>query len=326
MKWFWAALGLTACTAVAPAPPSADLPPAVLPPPAAEPALALRFAWPAQGSVRVRETVSRKGHTAEVAYELAWAPHPEGGFVLEQRDRRWTAIDGVALTEEPTPAQLAAAGLSESVHPRLWIGADGRLQELLDLAAIAEPVVRQAQANPALSDAERQEIATAMQSPAALEMLGAATRQKWQCWVGAWIGAEIAPGATAIREEQLPILQIGSAQARVTMRAQAPEPIEGAVLIRLSLDTVFDPESLAAAARAVPARALTAQAQALQQEMVANLGRIERQEHVELLTDPATLMPRQALRRTAMEVFDKKGASLGAQTEEFLYVFEWPAD
>lgn len=333
MKLIWAVIGVTACTAVPPSDPSVPAPltspveetaPAPVTPSASVAPIALRFAWPREGSVQVKETVRRKGHTAEFAYELAWTPDEQGGFVIEHRDHRCTSLDGVAIDAATASMMLAASGFEDIGYPRLRISAEGELVELLDMDLFIQPLISKALEAPGIPEEERQEIATVMQSDGARSLFEAPSRQQWHAWAGAWRGGEVTPGSPAIHEEESPSAFGTTLKSTIKITADAPVTIEGRRQIRLHLETVFDPTSLTQAALSMPALAMTARAQALQKAEAERVGRMERRDQLEVLTDPDTLMPLRVLRRSERAVYDKAGASMEAVKEQYLYEFIWP--
>jgi hypothetical protein len=326
----WAVIGVTACTAVPPTQPSAPAPLApagyepVAAPAAPDPVIALRFAWPREGSVQVKETVRRKGHTAEFSYELAWSPDEQGGFVMEHRDHRCTGLDGVAIDAATASMMLAASGFEGIGNPRMRISAAGELVELLDMDQFLEPLIGKAIEAPGIPEEERQEIATVMRSEGARSLFEAPSRQQWHAWAGAWCGEVVNPAAPATREEESPSAFGTTLKSTVRIEADPPATVDGRRQIRLRRATVFDPASLTEAALSMPALAMTARAQALHKDEAQRVGRMERQDDLEVLTDPDTLIPLRVLRRSLRTVFDKSGASMETVKEQYLYEFEWP--
>jgi len=252
-------------------------------------ALSLTFAWPASGSVRVRETVRKAGQDAELSYRLTWgAEAGQEGFVLRHEELRFESLGGTPLSEDASQGLLQAGQWSEAMLPGLRIGADGSLRELLSAG------------RPSAEESAR------------LEALASNAGRTWACWVGCWQGARVLPGAEA-RDARSALLGPGAEiPAELLFRAGEIESSTGRPRIRLTLEVHFDPE------------ALTALTPPLQEDW--RIGRAVRVDHYEVLTDPATLMPQKALRRSEVEIFDEAGVSRGSRKEQHLYVFEWPAN
>ena len=320
-------LGATACTAVAPAPPPVrELTPAqddsVEKPVGA---ISLRFAWPTEGSVQVLETVRKRGHTVEFSYTLALSPDGQQGFVIERRDYRCTSFDGGTMDAAVEDA-FSAAGIGDAGTPRMRISAEGELNELLDMESrVIEPLLARALEAPGIPEEEKREIAESMRSPGARGLFEAPFLQLWAVWVGGWRIGEVVPGVPVARAQEAQAGSASPVKTRVTIEAKEPTIVDGRAQIRIVMDTIFDPESLTAAAFSLASPAMTARAQAQQREAAEKIGRLERVDHLEALTDPATLMPIKVLRRTEMTTYDKSGASIGTQKDQYLYVFTWPA-
>ncbi len=302
LAWAAALLGAAACQqraepAASPAPPpairAADL--------AAAGAVPLRFAWPAQGAVQVRETVRKKGHTAVFEYELRWRPRAAGGCDAAFGALRCTSMDGAALTAEAAARFLQSAGLGESGLPSLRVDADGQLAALLDLEAWVESALTAMLRGSSADAAERARLLATMRSPEALALVQERAAQTWNCWVGAWVGAAVDVGAT--REARLAAPVGGAPNVPVNVRFSAAADEQDASLLRLTLDGEFDAAALGAA--------------------LGQNGRIEREDRFEVLTDPASLMPRKALRRFEVRVYDAAGTLQGTQKEQHLYAFAW---
>lgn len=250
--------------------------------------LALVFAWPASGSVRVRETVRKAGRDAVISYQLNWSAEPDrDGIVLRRQGLRFESLGGMPLSETASDGLLQAGSWDEARLPDLRIGADGALLELLRAGGPATEISGGAEA------------------------LASSAGRMWATWVGCWQGARVLPGSEET-DSRLALLG-GGVEIPAQLRFSAGELVEegGVTLIRLALDVSFDPEALTD----------------LTPKMKDGwrIGRAVRTDHYEVLTDPATLMPRKALRRTEVALFDEAGAERGSRKEQHLYEFEWPA-
>ena len=105
-------------------------------------ALTLRFGWPHEGQVQVRESSLKKGATAEIAYTLRWSPDEQGeSFVIAYEDYRFLSINGQAASTPAVKAIVERIAPLMKAIPRMRISSAGQLAEFLGLDEVFEAVL-----------------------------------------------------------------------------------------------------------------------------------------------------------------------------------------
>jgi hypothetical protein len=274
--------------------------------PAAD-ALTLRFDWPHEGHVQVRESSLKNGATAEIAYTLRWRPDESGeSFVISYEDYRFLSINGQAAS---TPAMKAIveriAPLMKAI-PRMRISSAGQLVEFLGLDEVFEAVLDELP-----EDQRNAELEQTMRSPAARQLAAAAATERWNVWVAGLIGME-----TFVDDEWEADIETASNLPGQTLlavqgfRCHERFADAGADCVRLEMGTTFDPDSLKANTLAVAA--------SLGQPVPpAESLRLTRVDRVEGVWEIETLRPHRVSTSTLV-------TSAGEERrEEHTYEFDW---
>jgi hypothetical protein len=166
--------------------------------------IGLVFGWPLPGNALVRESVARGGFAFTVRYRLRSEADGDGrvvrseGLELVEIDGRPAASGDEGRALDPLLESIGAA------MPAIRVGADGRYLGVLDYEAWTERAVAAVETQ--LRGETREEVLRALR--ARIELLRAKTMrpalergagERWEAWVGSWIGLAGAPGASVTR-------------------------------------------------------------------------------------------------------------------------------
>jgi hypothetical protein len=264
------------------------------------PGVPLRFGWPAGLHARVGVEVRDGSVTGPLAgaasYELSTTPTGEG-LRVEFHDVR--VLQPFALGELPAPVveQLAL------LRPALRIDREGHLLGLLDAPA------RIAQALQALAaDPEHVELLRKRATPEALE---AEAAQAWHDLVEFWAGERLEVGRSYWLRNVAPLPVLGGVEVElVTTYKLQPgvpcdeyDPAHACVLLTIHIEP--DAASLSATVRRLNQAAYNA-AGGKNLQLVPHIEAVEASTHLELITEPGTLLPRRLtrVRRSLRQVND----------------------
>ncbi|MEW6073638.1 MAG: hypothetical protein AB1726_13730 [Planctomycetota bacterium] len=179
--------------------------PAALAPEEGADPIRLAFAWPAAGSVAVREERELLGKVTAFSYRLSWTSEEgTGNRIVAISDVAVTSYMGLsALGAKAHPSALAQAPLLAAV-PVARIDGEGKYLGPTGVAETLEDV-RRALGAVKSEDPERQlateqavrRVLMGLNQERFVPDLEAAEREKWNVWLGCWLGFAVAEGETA---------------------------------------------------------------------------------------------------------------------------------
>jgi len=274
-------------------------------------ALTLRFGWPHEGQVEVREASLKQAATAEIAYTLRWRPdEADESFVIAYENYRFLSINGQAASTPAVEAVVARIAPLMKAIPRMRISFAGQLVEFLGLDDVFEAVLDELP-----EDQRNSELEETMRSPAARQLAATAATERWNVWVAGLIGMKTFVGD----EWEADIETASNLPGQTLLAVQSFRCLErfadaGADCVRLEMVTRFDPESLKANTLAVAASL----GNAFPPEAAESL-HLTRMDRVEGVWEIETLRPHRVSTSTLV-------TSAGEERrEEHTYEFDWGA-
>jgi hypothetical protein len=264
------------------------------------PGTLLRFAWPASLHVRVGVEVRDGSPTGPVvgaaSYELSTVPTAEG-LRVDFHDVR--VVQPFAIGELPAPVVERLALL----RPSLLIDRQGALLGLVDVEARIAQAIKALAAEPAFAEQLRRRA-----TPTAL---GSEAAQAWHDLVEFWAGERLDPGRSYWIRNLAPLALLDGEEVEVVtsyrLDAKQPcdeyDPVHTCVLLTIHIEP--DPRSVAAVMQRLN-QAARAAAGGVNLQLVPRIEAAQASTHLELLTEPGTLLPRQLtrVRRTLKQVND----------------------
>lgn len=207
-----------------------------LPARSGEPADALRFAWPSQGTALVELTDERSVGGSLRSSEIAMRLHvrPDGRsdrLVLEFSDARVVSGDRVPVVRaDPASLGVAVARVMARATPTMVVSRDGEFLEVRDLERTTLEVV---------------EAAGFPGVPMGLDLFGVllsdVAAQDWSAWVGTWRGPRLAAGEWTRTDEDR---ELGGIRTRVTLTRRGLESAASSGRTRLEAVAVYPSESV----------------------------------------------------------------------------------
>jgi hypothetical protein len=266
------------------------------------PGVLLRFAWPASLHARVGVEVRDGSPTAPlvgaVSYELSTVPTAEG-LRVDFHDLR--VLQPFAMGELPAPVveQLAL------LRPSLRVDRDGAFLGVVDAEARIAQALKALTAEPTFVELLRQR--------ATPSSLTADASMAWHDLVEFWAGERLEPGRNYWIRNLAPLPVLGGEEVELVTSYQIKpgqpcdeyDPTNACVLLTIHVEP--DPGSLAALVQRLN-QAARAAAGGKNLQLVPRIENVEASTHLELLTEPGTLLPRQLTRvRRALKQVDDAG-------------------
>ncbi len=281
---------------------------------------ALRFAWPGQDAVPVRETCTKGGQEVEMTYRLRLEPEAgSGGFVVSYEGFEFTSLGGRPAAEPELQLLLPRIAPLFQARPSHRVSADGRFAGVVDLDRTIESLLETYSGLDDLDqvpEAQLDLIRKAFARPEVASTLIDPVETSWNVWVGDWIGVRIAPGRTSEVEVERPLPILGP-EATIILRVEVAclERLthRGRDCIRLRSRREPDPERLAETAKAYA----LASGREIPADALRGLVPVTRAEGI---YEVETLRPHEARSETT-----GRASPLGGRDgERAEYVFDWP--
>lgn len=282
-----------------------------------------KFAWPLPSKVVVTETALKKGKTAKMRYNIILEKSKtDDDLVLRFENYEFLNLNGIDLTvpenrQRLGPALKQATALA-SLIPSLRIDKDGHAVDFVGMEQIVDHVVNLLPAdNPQLRESMR----TALKSPEMMQQVKEKTKDFWRIWVETWSNCQVGPGREQTLQVEIPVL--GSSVVtplRISNEGPAPD-VPGSV--KLTAQSVFEGSGAKKALGAMMSK-LTAElpvqpgTKPMSPAMIKDFKRTQK---FAVVTNPATLQPRQAMSEiiTDLTIDDQKKT----QIEKHDYQFDW---
>lgn len=275
----------------------------------------LRFAWPVPSHVRVTERIERKGQEAVLRYQASLVPG--AGDRLELR------LSGIEFVRSPlaaaAPAASAVESLVDTLQPTLVISREGLLEDVVGFERAIDAGL--ALARNTLKDPEAaKRVESFFRSPPVTAAMKSKSGEYWELWVGVWAGAELRPGDDVTVDLPIPMPDGSSVKQRTRVRHLGPDP-QTKGHVRLSLEGTLEGSEFAGAmARVVGA--LIPEARRSQAQPADTLVAARRDTRLSVVTEAATLRPREARSEVTITI-TVKGGEKHTRIDRRDYRFDW---
>lgn len=138
------------------------------------------FSWPCPSTVEIKEKALKRGHTAELRYQLVCSEGEKGSRRFRLQGLQFDKIDGEPVAKEVLQ-QLQAAIQSFDELPAFMVDSQGRLADVENMDKLLQSMAKagSSQGN-ALPD-------RVLKDPKVAQMMKLILMDYWQCWVEHWI-------------------------------------------------------------------------------------------------------------------------------------------
>lgn len=295
------------------------------PAPAAAPEVVeLAYAWPREGSVRVREMRKKRGQEASFAYTLRFGPDPAGdGSVIDFTDWEFLSINGRDNTQRGFKKVASELAPVLQVIPSLRISARGEFLECIGLDTLVERFLQSLRARGS-EESEIQEFQAALADPRALAVIAEATAKGWRFWAGGLIGYRFELGTERCEEGEYPCNVPGMTLRGKTVYKSARRVVDGgADCLELVVRTDYEPESV----RAMMLAIWDLFKEESSSEVRDQLKEATAFEELDGVWEISTLQPHRVESRSVMHLrYDEgRGMQEVEQLETRSFVFDWSA-
>jgi hypothetical protein len=280
-----------------------------------------RFDWPLPSRVTVVKDEEKRGKTAKMRYRLTLAAgEKKGELALRQGEIEFLTLEG-RDAQTPAMKKALAPGLAlAQAIPDTIVDAQGHYLRIADPEVMLERFVRYVASQRDVTSEQEQKMRRTLTSPAMLQITQQACSADWNTWVGAWVGCELAENAQETHDVEVPFYAAVLPGTATRTHGGPVKEHEGCV--RLTLTTVIEgAKATAAFAEVMEKLAKESGGKPFAKEPLEEL-RIVSVESV--VTDPRTLVPRQASRTKTMRL-KMKGDGAREQSEHAEWRFEWDA-
>jgi len=286
------------------------------------------FAWPEEGSVGVKETVSKKGHKGVVSYELSWKPDEEGtGSIVSNRGFRFESINGVSAANPRVAAELEVFAGLDSVYPDLHIDREGNLIGFRNWDAIMAQTLEIMRQTEAASHEKWDRFEQIMRNPAFRTVMERKTAAYWDVWVGAWVGLDMMTGETETFDTTSGLVGGAEIPGKVSVQCHTVLVYGGRKCFRATVETEWNPAGMKEFLPQMLGVLLEGEDVDFPIDRLVSCRRHDR---VSGVYEIETLRPRDVKTRTSIEVVVKEDPDGEPQKktrlEEHRYTFDWPDD
>lgn len=284
----------------------------------------LRFGWPAEGSVRVREDILKKGRSVETTYVLRWAPIADGsGTVLEYSDYEIVSFGGVPRSDPRLAKVLPQFEALASAMPKFTLDEEGNLTGFIGFEEMIDSVLglleeRDPELGPKIAELLRQP-----QMRATMEEKAAET---WNAWVGNWIDLEVERGTEEVWE--VDVEEYGGFVREFEYRFGERAEYRGLECVEIAMESVADEALLLRTTLEM----LGLIAESVDVELPDELpfARMARTDLIEGIFAVDGLRPLEVERSMTVQIWKTANSESEESLESHHYVFEWsdmaPAD
>lgn len=285
-----------------------------------------KFAWPEEGSVKVKEFKSKRGQKAVVSYELTWKPDGEGtGSILSNRGFRFESINGVSAAHPEIAAELKRFAGLEAVYPDMHIDLEGNLIRFKNWDQIMNQTLELVGELDAGSEENRAQLEQAFTGPVFRKVMEEKTRAYWDVWVGAWVGFDMMTGESETFETTSEVIDGIELPGDVTITCNDVLYYEGEKCFFATIETEWDTAGI----KDYLARFVDALFEGGDIDFpVEAIESFRRYDRVAGTYEIATLRPRDVKTYTSIEVTARDDPEDEPETrtrlEEHRYVFDWP--
>ncbi len=276
----------------------------------------LTFRWTLPAAAVVTETRKKKGNEAVLRYLVSACPLGEGGmFALRAADHEFIRVNGFDAGTPHMVAALSEATAMARAVPTLVISADGKVFDIVGMPQAVESTLAALEKG-GRDPAVVERAGKRLRSPVVMEQLKEKFAESWYVWVGTWLDFD----ATQGRQEVAGSVMLAGSEISSPIVFEHLGPAKGEPgAVRLhSRSTLEGPEASSALVRlltemqSVPAGA---------EDKLQNLI-LARQVDLELISDPATMLPRRA-HSTARVTVRVPGEAESKRVDEHDYQFAW---
>ncbi|MBK9258488.1 MAG: hypothetical protein IPM54_01475 [Polyangiaceae bacterium] len=254
------------------------------------------FAWKMPCRVPVEQVETKKGHTVRLRYMLSAKPGPEGNIDVDLGDFEFLEMDGQDLTTPKMQAELAPALALTTMMPTMVVSPEGDYVRVRGLEALVDRVV--AHMGKGMDKQKKAKLATMMRSPRILQMVQAKSGDYWNGWVGAWTGLELAASASREGDD---VMDVGGVEIPVRLRYENHGPVKGTPgFYRVSLSSTMAGNSASTGVLALMRSILQDAGSDMPTDV--QVDHVSIVNKVEVVTEPATLLPHRARRERTMEL------------------------
>lgn len=179
----------------------------------------LRFAWPVPSVFSVTTKTTDRGQTGVIRQRmrLMHSPKHKGRLLLRIDSLELLSVNGVDTTT-PEMKKATSRMLAGYVQPNLLLTRTGDVVDIEGWEAIVAgsiKVLRRQQKVP--NEKTLASTRKLMLSPRYRAQMKMKVAEFWQCWVGAWVGGELAPKETLSGTVKVPILGQALAEAKLSI-------------------------------------------------------------------------------------------------------------
>lgn len=286
--------------------------------PAPEP-ITLRFAWPREGKVEVRQHSEKQGKKGGMTYVLHWAPEPDGETMLvEFRDVRLGDLEGVPNDAVGRAAIAGAARAIGSALPKLRVAFDGTLIEVVGYEDTVEVVLDTI--TEGMDPETVAQLRATMLKPEVAQMVQTATVERWMAWGAQWDTLEVERGEEFVLELDTELT--GGVVSELSITIGETTHHRGVECVEIACSSEADEELLRreymrALGTLLPDRDGKGPPEHLFPEMSTEQSSLG-------IFAAADLRPLEVRTRKKVRVVPAGGADPVVQVEEYRYEFEWP--